>query len=243
MRLMRGLTASTGWRTNRSEGGGAPSVLICVLNAPLTMPPKRFWRFFQHTRHFALKNMEQINRCGERAATRRDDLCYWTFNWRKQGGSQRMIEISKRERFYQQEYCGCVYSLRDTNRWRKKNNRPRIQRACVFMVGPVVGCADRNRIGYIGEEDNIRRCIKLTILTIIHRKIIYCMFFGANNLNSPARRVVFCGAPSVVIRWKICWRRRRYCVPAALKLFWKKKSPDNAPPSVNMILPLAACPI
>ena len=26
-----------------------------------------------------------------------------------------MYEISKREEFYQQEYCGCVYSLRDTN--------------------------------------------------------------------------------------------------------------------------------
>jgi epoxyqueuosine reductase len=26
-----------------------------------------------------------------------------------------MIEISKRENFYQQEYCGCAYSLRDTN--------------------------------------------------------------------------------------------------------------------------------
>ena len=34
-----------------------------------------------------------------------------------------MIEISKEERFYQQEYCGCVYSLRDTNRRRKKDGR------------------------------------------------------------------------------------------------------------------------
>ena len=25
-----------------------------------------------------------------------------------------MIEISKRERFYQQEYCGCVYSFYET---------------------------------------------------------------------------------------------------------------------------------
>ena len=38
-----------------------------------------------------------------------------------------MIEISKEERFYQQEYCGCVYSLRDTNRWRLKNDRSRIK--------------------------------------------------------------------------------------------------------------------
>ncbi|MDA6254510.1 epoxyqueuosine reductase QueH, partial [Escherichia coli] len=38
-------------------------------------------------------------------------MVYWDYNWRKQGGSSRMIEISKREQFYQQEYCGCVYSL------------------------------------------------------------------------------------------------------------------------------------
>ncbi|KAB0835160.1 hypothetical protein FZI45_22385, partial [Cronobacter sakazakii] len=39
----------------------------------------------------------------------------------------RMIEISKRERFYQQEYCGCVYSLRDSNLHRKAQGRPLIK--------------------------------------------------------------------------------------------------------------------
>jgi predicted adenine nucleotide alpha hydrolase (AANH) superfamily ATPase len=34
-----------------------------------------------------------------------------------------MIEISKREEFYQQEYCGCVYSLRDTNIHRRDQGR------------------------------------------------------------------------------------------------------------------------
>lgn len=73
------------------------------------------------------KDMEQINRSGIKAASCFDHITYWTYNWRKGGGSQRMIEISKRERFYQQEYCGCVYSLRDTNRWRKENGRERIK--------------------------------------------------------------------------------------------------------------------
>lgn len=73
------------------------------------------------------KNMEQINDCGMRAAAHYPNLTYWTFNWRKNGGSQRMIEISKREEFYQQEYCGCVYSLRDTNRWRMSQGRSRIK--------------------------------------------------------------------------------------------------------------------
>ena len=78
------------------------------------------------------KDMTQINGCGERAAARWHGLTYWTFNWRKQGGSQRMIELAKRENFYQQEYCGCVYSLRDTNRWRRAHGRARVERGVRF---------------------------------------------------------------------------------------------------------------
>ena len=73
------------------------------------------------------KNMQQINGCGERAAAHYPGLRYWTFNWRKGGGAARMIEISKREHFYQQEYCGCVYSLRDSNRWRRQQGRDAIK--------------------------------------------------------------------------------------------------------------------
>jgi predicted adenine nucleotide alpha hydrolase (AANH) superfamily ATPase len=73
------------------------------------------------------KNLEQINDCGVRAASHYPDIEYWTYNWRKQGGSQRMLEISKRENFYMQEYCGCAYSLRDTNEWRVKNDRQKVK--------------------------------------------------------------------------------------------------------------------
>jgi len=73
------------------------------------------------------KNFEQINDCGVRAAGHYPGITYWTFNWRKKGGSSRMLEISKRERFYMQEYCGCAYSLRDTNHWRLQNGRERIE--------------------------------------------------------------------------------------------------------------------
>ena len=73
------------------------------------------------------KNMNQINDSGCRAAIKYPGLLYWDFNWRKQGGAERMIEISKRETFYQQEYCGCVYSLRDTNRHRREQGRARIK--------------------------------------------------------------------------------------------------------------------
>lgn len=72
------------------------------------------------------KDMDQINSCGVRAAARYPEMLYWTYNWRKAGGSQRMYEIAKREEFYQQEYCGCVYSLRDTNLHRINRGAQRI---------------------------------------------------------------------------------------------------------------------
>jgi hypothetical protein len=72
------------------------------------------------------KNMEQINDSGTRAAAPYEGLTYWTYNWRKGGGANRMYEIAKRERFYKQEYCGCIYSLRDTNDWREKGGREKI---------------------------------------------------------------------------------------------------------------------
>ena len=78
------------------------------------------------------KDMNQITSCGMRAASRYPGMIYWTYNWRKDGGSQRMYEISKREHFYKQEYCGCVYSLRDTNLWRLENGRERIVRETKF---------------------------------------------------------------------------------------------------------------
>jgi len=78
------------------------------------------------------KDMNQINGCGARAVESYPGLDYWDVNWRKKGGSSRMLEISKKEEFYQQEYCGCVYSLRDTNRWRTSKGRDKIRRGVKF---------------------------------------------------------------------------------------------------------------
>ncbi len=73
------------------------------------------------------KNMDQINDCGVRAADKYDGVNYWTYNWRKGGGGARMYEIAKDEKFYKQEYCGCIYSLRDTNKWRQSKGREEIE--------------------------------------------------------------------------------------------------------------------
>lgn len=92
---------------------------------------------YAHTHGFTLftttlassrwKNLEQINHEGKMAASRYPNLTYWDFNWRKGGRTQRKLEIAKEEGFYQQEYCGCSYSLRDSNKHRLANGKKRIQ--------------------------------------------------------------------------------------------------------------------
>lgn len=73
------------------------------------------------------KDMNQINISGKNAAKHYEGIVYWDYNWRKDGGSSRMYELAKEENFYKQEYCGCIYSLRDTNNWRKSKGREEIE--------------------------------------------------------------------------------------------------------------------
>lgn len=62
-----------------------------------------------------LKNIQQVDECGRRAAARHPGLIYWGHNWRKLGGADRAAALARRENFYRQDYCGCVYS-RSTSR-------------------------------------------------------------------------------------------------------------------------------
>lgn len=95
----------------------------------------RLWRtaLFAHEHDFKVftsslgisrwKDMNQVNQSGLHAAQAFPNTTYWAYNWRKQSGSQRMVEITQQEHFYRQEYCGCIYSLRDSNQWRQKQGR------------------------------------------------------------------------------------------------------------------------
>ncbi|MBL3284750.1 Epoxyqueuosine reductase QueH [Rickettsiales endosymbiont of Paramecium tredecaurelia] len=78
------------------------------------------------------KNMLQVNEAGQKAVSYYPNLYYSTYNWRKGGGASRMYEIAKKENFYKQEYCGCIYSLRDTNEWRREKGREEIEIGCEF---------------------------------------------------------------------------------------------------------------
>jgi len=74
------------------------------------------------------KDLAQVDDCGRQVVVKYPGVSYWDCNWRKGGGSQRMIEISRREGFYHQEYCGCRYSLQETNRWRLERGRALVER-------------------------------------------------------------------------------------------------------------------
>ena len=123
-----GLIVLRVWNGSLREVFAAQCVLICALKKAAEYAHEHGFPVFTSCLGISRwKDMNQINGCGHRAAEKYDDVVYWDYNWRKEGGSQRMIEISKRERFYQQEYCGCVYSLRDSNKWREETGRQKIE--------------------------------------------------------------------------------------------------------------------
>ena len=64
------------------------------------------------------KNLEQINAAGERAAEdvgcKMLDVHFWAQNWRKDGLQERRNALLKEYAFYNQQYCGCEFSMRST---------------------------------------------------------------------------------------------------------------------------------
>lgn len=57
------------------------------------------------------KSLEQINEAGLYAVEPYPDVTWWNQNWRKGGLSERRIAIIKEYNFYNQQYCGCEFSM------------------------------------------------------------------------------------------------------------------------------------
>jgi epoxyqueuosine reductase len=90
------------------------------------------------------KDESQVDGAGLRAA--RDAAAaghqvspkFWLRRWKTDALTKRKYEISAEERFYKQEYCGCSYSLRDSNTWRKQNGIPQVR-----IGGEIAGLGTR----------------------------------------------------------------------------------------------------
>jgi predicted adenine nucleotide alpha hydrolase (AANH) superfamily ATPase len=85
------------------------------------------------------KDVNQVDESGYRAAAKYEGtIQYWAHDWQSDEMTMRKYQVSAKERFYKQEYCGCSYSLRDSNDWRKANGIPKIQ-----IGGDAAGLGDR----------------------------------------------------------------------------------------------------
>lgn len=61
------------------------------------------------------KNLEQINAAGEAAEKAVSAAVrFWPQNWRKDGLQERRNALLKEYNFYNQTYCGCEFSIRNT---------------------------------------------------------------------------------------------------------------------------------
>lgn len=57
------------------------------------------------------KSLEQINEAGRRAAAQYPGIVFWEQNWRKGGLQERRNQLLKEYGFYNQQYCGCEFSM------------------------------------------------------------------------------------------------------------------------------------
>ena len=57
------------------------------------------------------KSLEQIEEAGRFTESQVPGVVFWAQNWRKGGLSERRIQIIKEYGFYNQQYCGCEFSM------------------------------------------------------------------------------------------------------------------------------------
>ena len=85
------------------------------------------------------KDIDQINFSGFKTSNLyRNQIKYWKYNWQTDEMTSRKYQISVGEKFYKQEYCGCSYSLRDSNLWRAKQGIPLVK-----IGGEIAGIGNR----------------------------------------------------------------------------------------------------
>ena len=60
------------------------------------------------------KDLAQVDEAGRWACGQVENVTWWGQNWRKGGLQERRNQLIKEMEFYNQLYCGCEYSLRDT---------------------------------------------------------------------------------------------------------------------------------
>lgn len=68
------------------------------------------------------KDIRQIDDAARRAAMMVGSVEYWAVNWRKGGLSERRNQLLKEGGFYNQQYCGCEYSMQAAIKARRRSD-------------------------------------------------------------------------------------------------------------------------
>ncbi len=66
-----------------------------------------------------LKNAQKLNEIGEELA-KEYGVAYLTSDFKKKDGYKRSVELSREYGMYRQDYCGCVFSLRERERQKQR---------------------------------------------------------------------------------------------------------------------------
>ena len=112
------------WKDAPERGERCEHCFADRLNATAAFAAENGYKLFATTLATSRwKNLEQIKKAGEQAASKYEGLSFWSNNWRKVGLAERQKVIVAEQDFYRQQYCGCEYSLRDSNAWRKAQGK------------------------------------------------------------------------------------------------------------------------
>ncbi len=68
------------------------------------------------------KSIEQIERAGHLAEQSVPGTVFWAQNWRKGGLYERRNQLLKEFQFYNQQYCGCEFSFRSSQKSEKNSD-------------------------------------------------------------------------------------------------------------------------
>ncbi len=86
------------------------------------------------------KNAVKINEIGQRLS-RKYGIKFYEADFKKNDGVRKSVEMSKKNNFYRQNYCGCIYSKLEKNKesgWSKKSREYRLRNT------PLASCDDEN---------------------------------------------------------------------------------------------------
>lgn len=73
-----------------------------------------------------LKNAGKLNEIGKRLSEE-DGVKYLFSDFKKRNGYKRSVELSKEYGMYRQDYCGCVFSMRERERNRQKQSEKEME--------------------------------------------------------------------------------------------------------------------